>query len=186
MAHTSYILDKQGYMNSRVCTRERFRAHARTSAHAHTHSHKYVIFIAFPQQEWLRERASLLRYTHTACLVKSTAAVRMTSRINSRDPQAITEEDHLLMQSVSGRRPIKREERWRRGFCLAVQVTSLTETPTSSWSYVSFIIYGEIWRGVDRKIILKWIFERLGVGAQTGLIWLRIGTGGGLLCIRWW
>jgi hypothetical protein len=31
---------------------------------------------------------------------------------------------------------------------------------------------------------IKWIFERLGVGAQTGLIWLRIGTGGGLLCIR--
>jgi hypothetical protein len=37
---------------------------------------------------------------------------------------------------------------------------------------------------VDRRIILKWIFERLGVGAQTGLIWLRIGTGGVLLCIR--
>jgi hypothetical protein len=38
--------------------------------------------------------------------------------------------------------------------------------------------------GVDGRIILKWIFERLDVGAQTGLIWLRIGTGGGLLCIR--
>jgi hypothetical protein len=38
--------------------------------------------------------------------------------------------------------------------------------------------------GVDRRIILKWIFERLGVGAQTGLSWFRIGTGGGLLCIR--
>jgi hypothetical protein len=39
--------------------------------------------------------------------------------------------------------------------------------------------------GVDGRIILKWIFERLGVGgAQTGLIWLRIGTGGGLLWIR--
>jgi hypothetical protein len=38
--------------------------------------------------------------------------------------------------------------------------------------------------GVDGKIILKWIFETLGVGAQSGLIWLRIGTGGGLLCIR--
>jgi hypothetical protein len=38
--------------------------------------------------------------------------------------------------------------------------------------------------GVDGRIILKWIFERLGVGAQTGSIWLRIGTGGGLLCIR--
>jgi hypothetical protein len=38
--------------------------------------------------------------------------------------------------------------------------------------------------GVDGRIILKWIFERLGVGAQTGLMWLRIGTGGGLFCIR--
>jgi hypothetical protein len=39
--------------------------------------------------------------------------------------------------------------------------------------------------GVDGRIILKWIFERLdGGGAQIGLIWLRIGTGGGLLCIR--
>jgi hypothetical protein len=38
--------------------------------------------------------------------------------------------------------------------------------------------------GVDGRIILKWIFERLGGGAQTGLIWLRIGTGSGLLCIR--
>jgi hypothetical protein len=38
--------------------------------------------------------------------------------------------------------------------------------------------------GVDGRIILKWIFERLGVGAHTGLIWLRIGTGGGMLCIR--
>ena len=35
--------------------------------------------------------------------------------------------------------------------------------------------------GVDEKIILKWIFERLDWGAQTGLIWLRIGTGVGLL-----
>jgi hypothetical protein len=43
-----------------------------------------------------------------------------------------------------------------------------------------------IWKTdvLDGRIILKWIFEKLGVGAQTGLIWLRIGTGGGLLCIR--
>jgi hypothetical protein len=37
---------------------------------------------------------------------------------------------------------------------------------------------------VDGRTILKWIFERLGGGTQTKLIWLRIGTGGGLLCIR--
>jgi hypothetical protein len=38
--------------------------------------------------------------------------------------------------------------------------------------------------GIDVWIILKWIFERLGVGAWTGSVWLRIGTGGGLLCTR--
>ena len=31
-----------------------------------THS-EYVIFIAFPQQQLLRERAPVLRYTHIAC-----------------------------------------------------------------------------------------------------------------------
>jgi len=33
-----------------------------------THS-EYVILFVFPQQEWLRERASLLRHTYSACLV---------------------------------------------------------------------------------------------------------------------
>jgi hypothetical protein len=34
---------------------------------------------------------------------------------------------------------------------------------------------------VDRRIILKWIFESLDGGTWTGLIWVRTGTGGGLL-----
>jgi hypothetical protein len=29
---------------------------------------KYVTFIAFPLQQWLRERASVLRHTYIACL----------------------------------------------------------------------------------------------------------------------
>ena len=33
---------------------------------------------------------------------------------------------------------------------------------------------------VDGRIILKWIFEKWD-GAWTGFIWLRRGTGGGLL-----
>jgi hypothetical protein len=34
--------------------------------------------------------------------------------------------------------------------------------------------------GVDGRIILKWIFERL-EGHKTSAIWLRIGKGNGLL-----
>jgi len=33
-----------------------------------THS-EYVILIAFPRQQWLSERASMLRYTYIACVV---------------------------------------------------------------------------------------------------------------------
>ena len=32
------------------------------------HRDQYVILIAFPQQQWLRERASMLRYTYIGCL----------------------------------------------------------------------------------------------------------------------
>jgi hypothetical protein len=35
--------------------------------------------------------------------------------------------------------------------------------------------------GVDKNIILKWIFETWDGKERTGLIWLRIGTGGGRL-----
>jgi hypothetical protein len=34
-----------------------------------THS-EYVILIAFPLQQWLRERASALHYTYIACLIR--------------------------------------------------------------------------------------------------------------------
>ena len=35
--------------------------------------------------------------------------------------------------------------------------------------------------GIDGRIILRWIFRKWSVGAWTGSIWLRIGTGGGHL-----
>jgi hypothetical protein len=35
--------------------------------------------------------------------------------------------------------------------------------------------------GVDGRILLKWIFDRLDGGTWTGSIWLRTGTRNGLL-----
>jgi hypothetical protein len=38
--------------------------------------------------------------------------------------------------------------------------------------------------GVDGRIILRWIFRKQDVGAWTGSMWLRIGTGGGHVRMR--
>jgi len=38
--------------------------------------------------------------------------------------------------------------------------------------------------GVDGRIILRWIFRKWNVGVWTGSSWLRIGIGGGHLCMR--
>ena len=45
------------------------RTNTHTLPHAHAHTQKYVIIIAFPRQQWLQKRASILRLTHAACLM---------------------------------------------------------------------------------------------------------------------
>jgi hypothetical protein len=61
------------------------------------------------------------------------------------------------------------------------------------WSVFDFHVHTGFWwgdlregdhlgdPGIDGSIILEWIFKKWDVGAWTGLSWLRIGTGGGLL-----
>jgi len=39
--------------------------------------------------------------------------------------------------------------------------------------------------GVDRRIILKWIFKRWDAEARVGLIWVRTGKGGGLFTMQY-
>jgi hypothetical protein len=51
-----------------IIRRMRFTCWITTATDTHS---EYVILIAFPQQQWLRERASVLRYTYIACLVYS-------------------------------------------------------------------------------------------------------------------
>ena len=57
------MLDKQGYMQARVFTRQHALTHARTRAHTHTHTHthKYVICIAFHGND-SRTRFSITLY----------------------------------------------------------------------------------------------------------------------------
>ena len=54
-------------MRMHTPTRPGNHKHARTRKDAHID--QYVIVIAFPQQHWFRERASVLRYTYTSYLV---------------------------------------------------------------------------------------------------------------------
>jgi hypothetical protein len=61
MAHAICMLDKQGYTHALACTRPRSWALECTR----THTHKHVTLTAFPRQQWLGERTSILPlYVH--------------------------------------------------------------------------------------------------------------------------
>jgi hypothetical protein len=57
-----------------------------------THS-EYVIVIAFPLQQWLHERSSVLRYTYIVCIV--TVLFRLISYVKGR--RFILKYDYLLV-----------------------------------------------------------------------------------------
>jgi len=63
-----------------------------------THS-EYVIFIAFPLQEWLCEHAWMLRYTYTACLVM--LGIRALYNANCREKRQYAERRALTAHTLS-------------------------------------------------------------------------------------
>ena len=80
MAHTRCMLDKQGYLHSRACTRPRPRAW--TPTRARTCRQIYNTY-CFSTTTMIRERTSLLRYTYIACLIRY-----QMWRTRSRDREA--------------------------------------------------------------------------------------------------
>jgi hypothetical protein len=62
-------------MRMHTPTRPGTHMHARTHA-LRKHTDQYVILIAFSQQQWFREHASMLRYTYIACLFNNVLYVR--------------------------------------------------------------------------------------------------------------
>jgi hypothetical protein len=65
MAHTSCMLDKQGYIHARACTRPRARANVRKHARTYT---QICDTYCFYTETVIRGRASVLRYTYTVLL----------------------------------------------------------------------------------------------------------------------
>ena len=72
-------------LRPRPCTHTHRKAHthaqARTHTRAGTHTQKYEILIAFPQQQWYRERHSMLCHTYIACLFLFAFVIRVRSKI---------------------------------------------------------------------------------------------------------
>jgi hypothetical protein len=61
MANTSFMLDKQGYMHARTCTRPCARVHARTRARARTNM---LYLLCFHGNNDSRMRLNVKSYVH--------------------------------------------------------------------------------------------------------------------------
>ena len=64
----------------RMHTPMRPDTHMHTRTRKHTHTDQYLILTAFPQQQWFRERASMLRFTYIAYFVLYLTEIRLRQR----------------------------------------------------------------------------------------------------------
>jgi fatty acid desaturase len=64
---------------------------------------EYVILIAFPKQQWLHERASVLRYTYIACLFfKFNFSIRISYAIEQSIEQKFNRLISLILRIRNG------------------------------------------------------------------------------------
>ena len=58
----------------------RASTHPRSCTHKHTPTQKYLTLIAFPRQQWFRERASLLHYKYIVSLLTGSVLIKSKAR----------------------------------------------------------------------------------------------------------
>jgi hypothetical protein len=92
---------------------------------------EYVILIAFPLQQWLRESASVLRYTYTASLVHTCVLQCVTFDISLQN----TEPEHNLNNSTVLEPPC----RWFK-------------LPPCLTKHHALKTYAEAWEGKDSRV----------------------------------
>ena len=85
-AHTVCMLDKQGYIHACARTRPRARAHARARAR----THNYVIFIAFPQQQWFSKAPQCFTYIVSLVIILNSTRHCMYSNKYDTRPSSHT------------------------------------------------------------------------------------------------
>ena len=121
-------------------------------------------------------RASVL----TAVLIQYDAVWNKQSCFCSVSMGQVPLDALALSNYVGGRNVSKSKVIW-------LNISSAEGSIIPSRQYCILVIIVQLKRGTPRRrrgIILRWIFRKWDVGVWTGMIWLRIGTGGGHLWMR--
>jgi hypothetical protein len=81
--NTPALMHPQAHTHARTHARSLADARTRVPSpmRARTHTPKCVMFIACPQQQWFRKRASMLGYTYIACLVLPLHAMKAYGKV---------------------------------------------------------------------------------------------------------